>query len=199
MSIDADIAGLQAISAQNSSSGGNSTSGAQVAAMQAAGNHAVTVIGPEIDALSGGNPQVTTITQLAWQGNGSLAGVDASDTATQDTVDVAAAMLNGMVTQYNQAYALAKSLAPATTAAKKSAAPIAPYRPPSGMPTPLPTAPIAPGGFPTPPAAPGSFSAWLKANQGMAITGGILGLGLILTLILVPVISAKGVAALAAA
>jgi hypothetical protein len=122
MSIDSDIAALQATLAQFST--GITNFGGAIQAMQTAGNAAVGSIGPAIDALAAGNSQVMTITQRVWTRNGALAGVTSGDSATQDDLSSAKSILGDMVSQYGVAYRLAKSLgAPAKAAPPKVAAP----------------------------------------------------------------------------
>jgi hypothetical protein len=75
--------------------------GVTVAGLQTAGNAAVGSVGPAIDALSGSNPDVMKMTQLAWQQNGKLAGVKGSD------VDTAKGIVSQIITLYQQAAKLA--------------------------------------------------------------------------------------------
>jgi hypothetical protein len=102
------IASLQAAVAQSSSSA--NPAGA-VAALQAAGNAAVSAVGPAIDALSGGNPDVMKVTQQAWQQNGALASLNGG---TQSDLDAATKIAQQMIAYYQQAAKLAASKAPPT-------------------------------------------------------------------------------------
>lgn len=103
------IAALQAAVAQYGGPGITNPSGA-VAGLQAAGNAAVGVVGPAIDAMSGGSPDIMKMTQWAWQQNGKLATVNSSGAATQADVDAAKAIVGQMITFYQQASRLAASL-----------------------------------------------------------------------------------------
>jgi hypothetical protein len=103
------IAALQAAVAQYGGPGITNPSGA-VAGLQAAGNAAVGAVGPAIDAMSGGSPDIMKMTQWAWQQNGKLAAVNSSGSATQADVDAAKAIIGQMITFYQQASKLAASL-----------------------------------------------------------------------------------------
>jgi len=135
-----------------------------VADLQAAGNMAVSTVGPAIDALSGGNPDVMKRTQAAWTENKRLATVNSSG-ATGSDVDAAKTSAQEMIDNYQQAQNLATSLA-----SKTGTAPATPSR--SSAPAPrLPTAPS------TPPASPdvpdgGGFLDWLAANKTAVAIGG---------------------------
>jgi hypothetical protein len=198
MSIDSDLASIQSTIGQYSGTTGAGY-GTAVAAMQAAGNHAASSTGPAIDALSGSNPAVMAITQMAWQGNASLAALPADDSASQDTVDAAASMLGGMLSQYTSAYQQASALGATPTPvgmasltgklAQLSALQKAVPRSPAAAGRPAPTAPFVP-----PPAATPAPS----YTKPLLIGGGVL-LGVILLIALVPhMAAAKGVAAVAA-
>jgi hypothetical protein len=148
--VSAGIATLRAAVARYGGAGINNFGGA-VAGLQAAGNAAVSAVGPAIDALSGGDPQVMRATQLAWQQNARLASVNSSNAAVRADVDAAKAVVDQMVTLYEQAARLAASLAP------KSAR--------SAVPAALPPA--------VPDASPGGgLLDWLAENKTAVLAGG---------------------------
>jgi hypothetical protein len=102
------IIALQQAVAQYGGPGIDNPSGA-VQGLQAAGNIAVSTVGPAIDTLSGGAPDVMKVTQFAWQANAKLAGVRSGPDATQDDVKAAKAIVLDMISQYQQAQRLAAS------------------------------------------------------------------------------------------
>lgn len=173
MSLDTDIAGLRAAIAQYSGPGITDPGGA-VRAMQAVGNSAVAAIGPAIDSVSGGNAQVMQTTQFAWIKNGVLAGVRSGSDATLDDVQTAASALGDMATNYEQAYRLAKSVAPAPA---KPAAVAAPARAPA--PAPVATA-AHPAAMAAPTALPLAAAHGHLTEQELLATGGgaLIGLAL---------------------
>jgi hypothetical protein len=199
MSIDSDLASIQSTIGQYSGTTGAGY-GTAVAAMQAAGNHAASSTGPAIDALSGSNPAVMAITQMAWQGNASLAALPADDSASQDTVDAAASMLGGMLSQYTSAYQQASALGATPTPvgmasltgklAQLSALQKAVPRSPAAAGRPAPTAPFVP---PVPAATPAP-----SYTKPLLIGGGVLLLVILLAVSLPHMAAAKGVAAVAA-
>lgn len=152
------IAALEAAVAQYGGAGITNPGGA-VAGLQAAGSAAVGAVGPAIDALSGGNPDVMKMTQWAWQQNGKLAAVDSSGAATQSDVDAAKAIAAQMLTYYQQASRLAAS--------QPKAAPAAHSPRPSPAPAPAATtaAPVAPPSPPRPP-RPAGTTRWCGSPSG---------------------------------
>jgi hypothetical protein len=116
------IAGLQGAATQYGGSNINNPGGA-IAALQSAGAAAVKVVGPAIDALSGGDPQVAQVTQGVWQKNGFLAGINAGDSATQSDLTSAVSIVQWMASQYAVGSRLAKSLkaSPAAQVAARNA------------------------------------------------------------------------------
>lgn len=138
-----------------------------VADLQAAGSEAVRVVGPAIDALSGGHPDVMRLTQLAWQKNGQLAGVNSSG-ATGSDVETAKGIVGEMITSYQQAAKLAASIAP------KASAGSAQTQKPGGSSAMTPPVPDAPPS--------GGFLDWLSANKIAVIVSGaavVVGGGLV--------------------
>jgi hypothetical protein len=101
------IANLQATVAQYSHRITNPSRA--VADLQAAGNAAISAVGPALDALSGGNPDVMRLTQLAWRQNGQLAAVNNSG-ATGSDVDAAREIVNQMIASYQSAKLAAGSV-----------------------------------------------------------------------------------------
>ena len=123
------IAGLQSALSQYGGSGINNFDDA-LAGLKAAGTAAVNVVGPAIDIMSGGDPKVKNITLRVWQMNSQLAGLSGgaaqatrevlgaslADTAaisgeggTQAAWAMAVSIVRNMLSQYNEAYRLAKS------------------------------------------------------------------------------------------
>src|ERR1700676_2678598 len=84
--------------------------GGAVANLQAAGNVAVTSVGPAIDQLSGSDPKTMAVTHMAWVENGKLAAVNNGASATAADVASAAASVTQIATLYGQAQRLAQSL-----------------------------------------------------------------------------------------
>lgn len=168
-------AGITAL--QNAITASAATPGAAVAALQTAGNTAVTSLGPAIDKLSGGDPNVMNLTQQAWQQNGALAVIDSSSAATQSVADSAKAIASQMVQYYQQAAkAAAKSAAaaPAQSPAQQTNA----RQPKAASPADVPKAPDTP-------AASSSFTDWVKAHQTpLAVGGAVVAGGAILAAVL---------------
>jgi hypothetical protein len=112
--------------------------GGAVANLQAAGNVAVTSVGPAIDQLSGSDPKTMAVTQMAWVENGKLAGVNNGASATAADVASAAASVTQIATLYGKAQRLAQSLGYKPPPAAKAPAytpPTTPYyAPPPSMP-----------------------------------------------------------------
>ena len=181
MSIDSDISALQATLNQFAS-GVTNFSGA-IQAMQTAGNAAVGSIGPAIDALAAGDSKVMTITQRVWTRNGALAGVTSGDSATQDDLNSAKAILGDMTSQYGVAYRLAKSLgAPKAVAPRAAPPPAMRLKPDVGLSPALPTGGGAAGLVTTGPTAlaspggvPGPSTAQLAAAGGGGVIFGLVG------------------------
>jgi hypothetical protein len=158
------IAALQATVAQYSHRITNP--GRAVADLQAAGNAAVSAVGPAIDALSGGNPDVMKLTQLAWRQNARLAAASSSG-ATGSDVDAVKEIVNQMIASYQEAARLAASSAPRTAAGPATAS-----RPGGSM-----TPPRAPPAAPTPPPDDGSDTAtWIAVGVGVfvLVVGGVV-------------------------
>lgn len=116
--------------------------GGAVANLQAAGNVAVTSVGPAIDQLSGSDPKTMAVTHMAWVENGKLAGVNNGANATATDVASAAASVTQIATLYGQAQRLAQSLGykppPSAKAPTYAPPPTTPYYAP---PPPMPDAP----------------------------------------------------------
>lgn len=116
--------------------------GVAVANLQAAGNVAVTSVGPAIDQLSGSDPKTMAVTHMAWVENGKLAGVNNGANATATDVASAAASVTQIATLYGQAQRLAQSLGykppPSAKAPTHAPPPTTPYYAP---PPPMPDAP----------------------------------------------------------
>ena len=116
--------------------------GGAVATLQAAGNVAVTSVGPAIDQLSGSDPKTMAVTHMAWVENGKLAGVNNGANATAADVASAAASVTQIATLYGQAQRLAQSLGykppPSAKAPTYAPPPTTPYYAP---PPPMPDAP----------------------------------------------------------
>jgi len=131
-----------------------------VADLQAAGNAAVSVVGPAIDALSGGSPDVMKRTQLVWQKNGELANITG---ATGSDVEMAKGIVHDMIDAYQQAASLAASLA-SKTVPRGSAPP-----------------PRLPGGSPPASDAPqqGGFLDWFAENTTtvLLVSGAVVVVG----------------------
>jgi hypothetical protein len=112
--------------------------GGAVANLQAAGNVAVTSVGPAIDQLSGSDPKTMAVTHMAWVENGKLAAVNNAASATAADVASAAASVTQIATLYGQAQRLAQSLGykpPPATKAPTYTPPTTPYyAPPPSMP-----------------------------------------------------------------
>jgi hypothetical protein len=159
------IAALQSAIAQYGGAG-RANPGDAVAGLQAAGQAAVKTLGPDIDAMSGNSPNVMNSTQLAWQQNSALAALNSGPTGTQSDVDAAKAIVNQMITYYQQAASLAASPTPG----------VAPALPPktSGSSSKSATSP-------TPSVDPSDgFFGWLASNRapllaagGAAVVGGV--------------------------
>jgi hypothetical protein len=134
------IAALQAAVTQYGGAGITNPDGA-LQGLKDAGNAAVGTVGPAIDALSGGSPDVMKITHFAWMENAKLAslpmakekhvvdlpdtGVNDSVAATQDDVDAASKNVQNMIGFYQQAQRLAASKHYVTPSAASSVAPAA--------------------------------------------------------------------------
>ena len=116
--------------------------GGAVANLQAAGNVAVTSVGPAIDQLSGSDPKTMAVTHMAWVENGKLAGVNNGANAAATDVASAAASVTQIATLYGQAQRLAQSLGykppPSAKAPTYAPPPTTPYYAP---PPPMPDAP----------------------------------------------------------
>jgi hypothetical protein len=69
----------------------------------------VTVVGPAIDQLSGGNPQTTTLTHRAWSNNGLLQNLNSSPSATKDDADAAKRFVDSMLADLQVALNIAKA------------------------------------------------------------------------------------------
>jgi hypothetical protein len=112
--------------------------GGAVANLQAAGNVAVTSVGPAIDQLSGSDPKTMAVTHMAWVENGKLAAVNNGASATAADVASAAASVTQIATLYGQAQRLAQSLGYNPPSAAKAPAYIPPttpyYAPPPSVP-----------------------------------------------------------------
>jgi hypothetical protein len=161
--IDTGISALNNAVAQATGGGPITNPAGAVANLQAAGNVAVTSVGPAIDALSGSNPGVMNLTHMAWVENAKLAGYnngsapqylpgglpnpDAKQNATQADVDNAVASVRQIATLYGQANTLALSLGYKPSASKPTAA-----RAPTPTFAPMPSAmpPIVPDTVPVP-------------------------------------------------
>jgi len=142
--VGSGLAALQATVAQYSHRITNPSKA--VADLQAAGLAAVSTVGPAIDALAGGNPEVMKLTQLAWRQNGQLAAVNSSG-ATGADVDAAKEIVNQMIAAYQSAR-LAVGSAPRSA----PASPSVPDAPPDG----------------------GGFLDWIAAHQTALIVGGVV-------------------------
>jgi len=156
--IDTGISALNNAVAQTTGGGPVTNPAGAVANLQAAGNVAVTSVGPAIDAMSGSNPGVMNLTHMAWVENAKLAGYnngsapqylpgglpnpDAKQNATQADVDSAVASVRQIATLYGQAQRLAQSLGykppPSAKAPTYAPPPTTPYYAP---PPPMPDAP----------------------------------------------------------
>lgn len=79
-------------------------SGSAIAALQAAGNAAVGVVGPGIDMLSGSDPKTMQVTHFAWLNNGKLASVGSGSSATVMDLQSAISIASDMARQYGEAY-----------------------------------------------------------------------------------------------
>jgi hypothetical protein len=135
--IDDGISHLRVAIYQNTGAGINNIGGA-IQALQAAGNEVVGSVGPAIDSLAGGAPDVMKMTHWAWVKNAEMAGIRNTDTARPDDLLAAGAAAKQMLDWYSQAYRLAQSkhfVAPQVHPAYN--APIPAYSPP---PTPAPIA-----------------------------------------------------------
>lgn len=177
MSLQDDINNLQSVIAQNSGDSINDFGGA-IQNLQSAGNNAVGSIGPAIDKLSGGNPQVMTMTQWAWQKNGTLASVKSDDSASKDDLSSAVSMLKQMVDWYGQAYRLALSLQHAQAATPAPSPHQTVYQPPPAKPVTPPAPPINPQSntgkkFGIPKVSPTGAGVGIGAIIGFAVGGPI--------------------------
>jgi hypothetical protein len=139
--IDTGISVLNNAVRDNSGSTVTNPGGA-VANLQAAGNVAVTSVGPAIDQLSGSDPKTMAVTHMAWVENGKLAGVNNGANATATDVASASASVTQIATLYGQAQRLAQSLGykppPSAKAPTYAPPPTTPYYAP---PPPMPDAP----------------------------------------------------------
>jgi hypothetical protein len=166
---------------QHALTGAQATSDPQasLAALQAAGNAAVSVAGPAIDALSGSSSKVMTMTQWAWQKNAAL--------AAETDLQAAIADAQQMLTWYTQASKLAQSLhAPAAAPAAVTAR------------APAPVSAIKPA--PATALAPAAGPSWFKTHETELLIGGALALSAIVLAVLIPhITAAKATAALIAA
>jgi hypothetical protein len=133
--IPGGIAALTGAIAQAST---NSNLGAAVSTLQAAGNAAVGDVGPAIDSLSGNDPNVTSLTQFAWNLNGNLSAVANDSSASSDDVTSASAIVSHMIDLYQQALALAQKPKAAPAAVPASASIVKQVAP-----VPVPVAPVA--------------------------------------------------------
>lgn len=107
--------GLASIQSALSQYGGTGTDpgvgfGVAIRGLQAAGNAAVAVVGPGIDAFSGSDPKAMIQTHRVWARNGDLANVPSTDSATRDNWQSAVTILSDMANQYGVANRYAKSL-----------------------------------------------------------------------------------------
>ena len=102
------LAGLQSALSQYGSASVTNFGGA-ITALQAAGSAAVEVVGPAIDILSAGDAKVKAITQRVWQTNTQLSGLTGGDGALQSDWAYAVSTVRNMMSQYGEAYRLAKS------------------------------------------------------------------------------------------
>lgn len=155
--VGSGLAALQATVAQYSHRITNPSKA--VADLQAAGLAAVSTVGPAIDALAGGNPEVMKLTQLAWRQNGQLAAVNSSG-ATGADVDAAKEIVNQMIAAYQSAR-LAVGSAPRSAPAS----------------APVPGRSLAPSAPPATPDAPpdgGGFLDWIAAHQTALVVGGVV-------------------------
>jgi len=156
--VGSGLAALQATVAQYSHRITNPSKA--VADLQAAGLAAVSTVGPAIEALAGGNPDVMKLTQLAWRQNGQLAAVNSSG-ATGADVDVAKEIVNQMIAAYHQSARLAVGSAPRSAPASASA----------------PGRSLVPSASPSVPDAPpdgGGFLDWVAAHQTALVVGGVV-------------------------
>ena len=122
--IDDGIAHLR-ISIQSNTGPNINNFGGAIQALQSAGSEAVSQLGPAIDALSGGSPDVMQITHWAWNKNSVLASIPISETGSaidtsegagfqhsitpSENLTAAAAAAKQMLDWYSQAYRLAQS------------------------------------------------------------------------------------------
>ena len=146
-----------------------------VSGLKAAGTAAVNAVGPVIDALSGGNPDVMKLTHSAWDQNRQLASVGPED------VDTAKKIVSQMIFSYMQASNLAAPKTavdePQGTATSRVNIPApSPGRAPaprsSSQAPPATPAPAAP-----PAAPPDADSPWLVpaiVAGGVVLLGGVL-------------------------
>jgi hypothetical protein len=117
----------------------------------------VTVVGPAIDQLSGGNPQTATLTHRAWSNNGLLQDLNSSPSATKDDADAAKRFVDSMLADLQVALNIAKASPhrdPFVAAASAIAHPG--YSPPPHVPPPFVAAAsaIAHPGYSPPPYVP---------------------------------------------
>jgi hypothetical protein len=153
--IDTGISALNNAVAQATGGGPITNPADTVGNLQAAGNVAVTSVGPAIDALSGSNPGVMNLTHMAWVENGKLSGVNNGASATAADVASAAASVTQIATLYGQAQRLAQP--PPAAKAPAYTPPTTPYYAP---PPPMP-------GAPPPDASPVTAKRVITTGAGM--------------------------------
>jgi hypothetical protein len=176
--VGSGIATLQNAVAQYGGAG-RANPGDAVAGLKAAGQAAVKTLGPAIDALSGNSPNVMNSTQLAWQQNSALASLNSGPTGTQSDVDAAKAIVNQMISYYQQAATLATAVTPGV-APKPLATAVTPGVAPKQLgPSSSPKGSATPGMSPpdtSPPSSGIDTTTWIAIGCGVAaiVVGGII-------------------------
>ena len=163
--VGSGIATLQNAVAQYGGAG-RANPGDAVAGLKAAGQAAVKTLGPAIDALSGNSPNVMNSTQLAWQQNSALASLNSGPTGTQSDVDAAKAIVNQMISYYQQAATLATAVTPGVAPKQ-----LGPSSSPKGSATPGMSPPDT-----SPPSSGIDTTTWIAIGCGVAaiVVGGII-------------------------